>query len=197
MVPATVILDLDGTVWNSRPWYAEEIARLSGGSASEVVNKLEGGASVVLVAKEYGVSKARLIRAAMKNGHSVELYEGVIQTLGSLEQSGSLIGIVSNLPGWLAKPLLQSAGIERYITAIATPKMGMPAKPKPHGIRRVLLDMGRDVSPRTWFVGDGVADAKASVAAGVQFAWASYGYDTVAPSGTARVLERFDEVLGL
>ena len=57
--------------------------------------------------------------------------------------------------------------------------------------------MRRDADARTWFVGDGAVDAEAAAAAGVRFAWASYGYYTEAPPGTAKVLERFEDVLQL
>ena len=120
MAPATLVLDLDGTVWNSRPWYAEAIARLSGGSALQIIGELEAGASIVRVAEEHRVTKVRLGRAAEEDGVSIELYEGVLQTLDSLQERGSLIGIVSNLPGWLVAPLLQSTGIDKYFTATAT-----------------------------------------------------------------------------
>ena len=197
MAPATLVLDLDGTVWNSRPWYAEVIARLSGGPALQIIGKLEAGASIVRVAEDHQVTKARLARAAKEDGVSIELYEGVLQTLDSIQERGSSIGIVSNLPGWLVRPLLQSTGIEKYFTATVTPQWGVPAKPNPHGIRRVLQEMGLDADARTWFVGDEAVDAEAAAAADVQFAWASYGYCTEAPPGTAKVLERFDDLLRL
>jgi len=168
-------LDLDGTVWDSRPWYADTIARLSGGSALQVVGKLEAGTSIIHLMKDHGVTKTRLARAAEKDGASIELYEGVLQTLDSLKERGMLIGIVSNLPGWLVRPLLQSTGIENYFTAIATPRPGVPVKPKPHGIRRVLHEIGQDANAWIWFVGDGVVDAEAAAAAGVKFAWHPMG----------------------
>ena len=197
MAPATLVLDLDGTVWNSRPWYAVAIARLSGGSALQIIRELEAGASIIDVAKDQQVTKARLARAAKDAGGSIELYEGVRQTLDSLQGTGSLIGIVSNLPSWLVAPSLQSTGIDKYFTATATPRPGVPAKPSPHGIWRVLHEMRRDADARTWFVGDGAVDAEAAAAAGVQFAWASYGYCTKEPPDTAKVLERFEDVLQL
>ena len=184
-------------MWNSRPWYAEAIARLSGGSALQIIGELEAGASIVRVAEEHRVTKVRLGRAAEEDGVSIELYEGALQTLDSLQERGSLIGIVSNLPGWLVAPLLQSTGIDKYFTATATPRPGVLAKPNPHGIRRVLHEMRRDADSRTWFVGDGAVDAEAAAAAGVRFAWASYGYYAEEPPGTAKVLERFEDVLQL
>ena len=197
MAASTVVLDLDGTVWDSRPWYAETIARLSDGSALQVGRDLKAGASVVRAARDYGVSKARLARAAREDGASVELYEGVLPTLDRLRARGTPIGIVTNLPGWLVLPLLESTGIGEYAAAVATPRRGVPAKPKPHGIRQVLAEMGQKADLGTWFVGDAAADAEAAEAASVRFAWASFGYESAMPPGTGKVLACFDEIRDL
>ena len=197
MAATNLLLDLDGTVWDSRPWYSAVIARLSDATASDIQTELAGGANIVQVARDHGVGKARLAREARENTVSLELYERVPQTLERLRERETLIGIVSNLPGWLVVPLLQSTGIDRYFASTATPRPGVPAKPQPHGIRRVLREMGRESGAETWFVGDAAADAEAAHAAGVQFAWASYGYETEPPSGTVKVLECFDQVLQL
>ena len=197
MAAAVVILDLDGTVWDSRPWYAEAIARLSGDVAPQIERELEEGASVVQAAKDHDVSNAQLARAAREGGSAIELYNQVIPTLRRLQKRGTVIGIVTNLPGWFVTPLLQSTGIGEYAAAIATPRAGMPAKPKPHGILRVLAEIEREADSATWFVGDGAVDAEAAKAASVRFAWASFGYETEEPSGVCKVLMSFDEVLDL
>ena len=197
MAAATLLLDLDGTVWDSRPWYSAAIVRLSDASAREIETELAGGANLVRVAGEHGVSRARLVRAAREKPVSVDLYDGVRQTLERLRERETLLGIVTNLPGWLVEPLLESTGIDQYFAATATPRWGLPAKPKPHGIWKVLKQMGREADAETWFVGDGAADAEAAHAAGVQFAWASYGYESEPWSGAARVLACFEDVLQL
>ena len=148
-------------------------------------------------AKERGVSKERLAGAARKDGASVELYEGVLPTLDKLRARGTPISIVTNLPGWLVRPLLESTGIGNYAVAVATPRRGVPAKPKPHGIRRVLAKLGQNAVMETWFVGDGTVDAEAAQAASVRFAWASFGYETQKPSSVSKVLTSFEEVLDL
>ena len=52
--------------------------------------------------------------------------------------------------------------------------------------------MGREADQKTWFVGDGVADAEAAEMATVRFAWASYGYESEAPPATEMVLDGFE-----
>ena len=197
MVANTLLLDLDGTVWDGHAWYADTIAALSGTPATAIVARLAAGASVARALRDGGVSNARLARAARDHGASVGLYEGVLDTLERLRAGGSDIGVVSNLPGWLVRPLLASTGIGAYVEAIATPRPGVPAKPQPHGVARVLGELSRTAGAGTWFVGDGRTDAAAAQAAGVRFAWASYGYETEAPPGTDKVLARFEDTLEL
>ena len=197
MAAETILLDLDGTVWDSRAWYGETIAQLSGAQTSEVIARLEAGESVAGVSRDYGVRDASLALAAKENCTSIRVYEGVHGTLDRLRKRGTRIGIVSNLSGWLAKPLLECTGIGAYAMATVTPRWGVPAKPKPHGIRKALKEMGQASAEGTWLVGDGLADAKAAQEACVRFAWASYGYEAIAPRGTHKVIADFDEVLQL
>ena len=197
MARPTLLLDLDGTLWDSRPWYAEILARLSGGSATELENRLASGASVVQLASERRVSRSRVAREASNSVASLRLYDGTLRTLEDLTDRATSMGVVTNLPGWLVTPLVQTTGIAGYFEAIVTPRAGVPAKPKPHGILRALHEMGREADAHTWLVGDGVADAVAAGVAGVRFAWASYGYETVPPAGAETVLLSFRDVLGL
>lgn len=197
MAADTLLLDLDGTVWDSHSWYADTIATLSGASAVTIATRLGAGASVVRLLRDGGVSNTQLARAARDHGASIGLYEGVLETLERLRASGTDVGVVSNLPGWLVRPLLTSTGIGAYAEAIATPRPGLPAKPQPHGIARVLGELGRPTGAGTWFAGDGRTDAEAARAAGVRFAWASYGYEAETPPGVDKVLVRFEDVLEL
>ena len=103
MVAKTILLDLDGTVWDSRLWYANVIAELSGANGSEIVTWLEAGESVSNVSRKCGVSRSRLEKVAKQSGSSMVLYDGVIVTLDRLRARGTLIGVVSNLAGWLAR----------------------------------------------------------------------------------------------
>ena len=99
-------------MWNSRPWYAAAIARLSDTSTSEIETKVASGANIVDVARDHGVSKTRIVRAAQEKTVSVDLYERVPQTLERLRERETLLGIVSNLPDWLVVPLRESTGID-------------------------------------------------------------------------------------
>ena len=197
MAASAVLLDLDGTVWDGRRWYADAIAGLSGASAAEILARLDDGEVLVSVSRDCGVKDAHLARVARDEGGSMPLYEGVVETLDRLGAADTPIGVVSNLTGWLARPLLESTGIAAYLSATVTPRPGVPAKPSPQGVARALGDMGRGVGPDVWLVGDGPADAVAARAAGVRFAWARYGLHRTEPPGTDRVLARFGDALAL
>lgn len=197
MAQRTLLLDLDGTLWDSRPWYAEILAQLSGGSIANLEDRLASGVNLPRLASACGVTNSRLVREAGKNVASLRLYDGALLTLDNLQKRATSMGVVTNLPGWLVKPMVEWTGIAAYFESIVTPRRGVQSKPKPHGIRRALKEMGREIDFHTWMVGDGTVDAEAAEAAGVQFAWASYGYETVEPAGTETVLHSFEDVLGL
>ena len=196
MARRTLLLDLDGTLWDSRPWYAEIMAQLSGGSASGYERALEKGTSIVQLLQQCGTSRNRFAKAAKEGATSLAFYEGVRQTLDELRKRGTSMGVVTNLPGWLVTPITGATGIDEYFDVIVTPRPGVQAKPQPHGIRKALRKMGRE-PVHAWFAGDGAADANAAKAAVVRFAWASYGYENTAPPGTETVLHTFKDVLGL
>lgn len=195
MVAKTILFDLDGTVWNSRPWYAESIAYLSGASVCEIEHRLSTGENIVQLAKVHGVSQPKLIQVATRDAKMIELYEQVRQTLETLRNRKTSLGVVSNLPGWLARPLLESNGLNEYFEIVITPCRGLPAKPKPQGILNALEQIGHGPNASTWFVGDGAVDACAAEAAGVKFVWASYGYETRQPPCTSIAVEKFEDVL--
>ena len=158
--------------------------------------ELAQGKSVLELAKESGVSKARLERAAKDRGSQLALYGGVRCALDVLRERGVSMGIVTNLAGWLARPLVEAKDISRYFKVIVSPARGVPRKPNPRGIMKALNGMECEVDRHTWLVGDECTDAEAAKAAGVRFAWASYGYGPRIPSADVE-LGRFADVLEL
>ncbi len=198
MVGTAVLLDLDGTVWDSRPWYAKVIARLSRTPATEfeIKLRLDEGANVIRLANLHGVSRTQLAREAGKSEDLPDLYGGVLETLSRFQVQSRPMAVVSNLSGSLVAPLLRSTALECFFGAVVTPNRGVPAKPQPHGVTKALRTLGIDAS-KAWYIGDGDVDAKAAGAAGVRFAWASYGYEREEPAGTDVVIEQFEDALRL
>jgi phosphoglycolate phosphatase-like HAD superfamily hydrolase len=58
-------------------------------------------------------------------------------------------------------------------------------------------ELGVDPSPEVWYVGDTTNDGAAARAAGLSFAWASYGYGSGEPADADAVIRVFPEVVGL
>lgn len=197
MARRTLLFDLDGTLWDSRPWYAEVLARLSGEPAERLERELASGAKVVKLASRCGVSTARFAREARASTTSLSFYEGMPRVLDLLRERDTPMGVVTNLPGWLVRPMLEATGIKGYFDVAVTPRRGVPAKPQPHGVRNALQAMGREPDSHTWLVGDGTVDGQAAQAARVRFAWASWGYGTDVLPDTATVLGTLDDVLDL
>ena len=197
MAQRTLLLDLDGTLWDSRPWYAEVLAHMSGRNSIDYEAELAAGMSVVQLAIQNGITRDRFAREARYRATRLAFYDRAHETLNTLRERGTSTGVVTNLPGWLVTPVIEATGIEEYFDAVVTPRPGVPAKPKPHGIRKALMKIGRGGDSCTWFVGDGVVDAKAAAKAGVRFAWAAYGYESLAPPDTEIVLYAFEDILKL
>ena len=143
------------------------------------------------------VSKGRFAREAERSVGSLSFYDGAFDTLEELAERDASIGVVTNLPGWLVGPMLEATEIDEYFEVVVTPGRGVRSKPSPHGLLKALREMGEEPGRDVWFVGDSAADSQASARAGVNFAWASYGYDDEAPAGTERELGSFGEVLDL
>jgi len=193
----TLLLDLDGTIWDSRPWYAAVLAKLSRETPEELEYRLSTGTSIVKLVKECRVSNARFVNTCEACITSLHLYDSAPLTLEKLKKLGTTMGVVTNLPSWLAKPVARATGIVDYFDVVVTPRWGVPPKPSPRGTSVALQELDRENRERVWFVGDGKVDAKAANAADLSFAWASYGYETSEPPQTDIVLERFQDVLDL
>ena len=143
------------------------------------------------------VSKERFAREAEKSVASLAFYDGVLETIEKLATRGKRMGVVTNLPRWLVVPMLVATEIDEYFETVVTPGRGVRSKPSAQGVLKALREMEEEPDGGVWFVGDSVADAKAAARADISFAWASYGYEDVAPGETGKELGRFGEVLEL
>lgn len=196
MAATAVLLDLDGTLWDSYPWYASVLARSGRLAVDEAITRLRAGESVVTLARECAVTRSRFARACREDGATAILYPGVCDGLRELEGLGVALGVVTSLPGCIAGELLARNGVAGFFPVVVDAS-SRAYKPSPRPILLALRQMGLGAGPGVYYVGDTDNDAKAACRAGIAFAWASYGYGSACPPGTTTALRQFTEVVGL
>jgi HAD superfamily hydrolase (TIGR01509 family) len=190
-----LLFDLDGTVWDSFPWYVEVLAEH--GDSSDLEKRLRRGESIIRVAEACGLARARFFRTCSLSTAPLRLFPGVLKTLESLAARGTPVGAVTSLPGQLALSSLERVGLSGRFATVIHAGHGRPYKPNPRPLRLALCELGLKPDPSIYYVGDYATDGQAAHAAGLQFAWASYGYGGAQPPTADVVITNFADVLRL
>lgn len=129
--------------------------------------------------------------------HGSELYPQVETVLPALARSGRTLGCITNKDSALALPLLQAAGLMRWIEFCLTPESADQRKPSPYLLQ--LATQQLQVSPaQLLYVGDMANDMAAARAAGCAFVAVSYGYHRGAPLEElypGAVIDRLEQLL--
>lgn len=125
-------------------------------------------------------------------------FDGVDDLIAAIEARGARWGVVTNKPGWLARPLMARLGWSQRCAALVSGDCLSVRKPDPAPVLRACELAG--VAPaRCAYVGDDLRDIEAGRAAGLYTVAAAWGYldgedprawaaDWVA--GSARSLQR-------
>lgn len=101
------------------------------------------------------------------------LYPGVKETLERYR--GISLAVVSNKSVEFVRPLLDRLGIAEYFRAVLGADGGLPLKPAPDSVLRLLSDLDAP-GDRTVIVGDSAADIRAGKAAGIVTCGVTYGF---------------------
>ncbi len=197
MAARAILLDLDGTVWDSYPLYAELLAGGRTGTADEVLERLRLGENVFRLVKEAGISSATFKARCVDAAHRLIVFGGVHDTLASLGDSGVKLGVVTSLPGSLALPMLEAQGFPQLLKFTIHAGNCRARKPQPGPLLAACRGMGIEASSEVYYAGDQQTDAQAASNAGLSFAWASYGYGSSEPDSTDVVLQRFTDLRSL
>ena len=164
-----VIFDLDGTIWDSKPWYGRLIAKAAHSDVEKVDLAFSSDANVVSVCKRFNVTSDQLVGAARKLGELPPLYPEVANTLHELKMRGVPLGVATSLPGRIALPMLEMASLAALFGAISTAAFRMPAKPNPAVVLRALTVLGVKPCKGVHYVGDMAVDEEAASRAGISF----------------------------
>lgn len=182
-----VILDVDGTVWDSTPLVAKAwttAAKKCGLDRSITPEMLHGlfGKTMHEIANELlpdadDNTKENVLAACLEEENRVIAedqsdinYPGVTETIKELSKTIPVC-IVSNCQSGYIELFIKKSGLEDYITDHEC--YGNNGKPKAENIR-LLIERNGYKTPV--YVGDTVMDEEACDKAGVPFIFASYGF---------------------
>jgi len=205
-----LIFDLDGTLVNT----LEDIAASVNYTLSRLgspllpldrVRQYVGDGIEMLMARSLGGRDGRfedavsLYREHHRRNLAVRstLYPSVKETL---EHFKSLpLSVISNKSAEFIGPLLDGLGIGRYFKLIIGADAGLPLKPAPDAVLRILSEL-RVPMERAAMVGDGTSDVLAGRAAGVLTCAVTYGFrseDELRKAGPDYVIHELSELKNL
>ncbi len=179
MAIQAVLIDLDGTLWDSAPWFARLLAPSDVAAQGRVASALRtpsaGSSAARLLASRY--QPAAFTRVCQEQIEALDVYPRATETLATIRAALPL-GVVTNLPGWIARPMLAATNMESTFTTIQCAARGVRSKPSPALLRMAqrALDL---VATDILYVGDSGSDRAAASATGMPFVHATWGYDAV------------------
>jgi phosphoglycolate phosphatase-like HAD superfamily hydrolase len=188
------LFDLDGTLWDSFTFYASVAAESGAITAQAAREALAGGENVMKLVDRLGVPRRALVTAL---GRSTTLapHGGLDDAIAHLAARGHPLGVVTNLSGTLAVPILERLNLDRYFAVLVHAGSGAGRKPDPRPILVALERLGAQPGPAHIYVGDHHGDQTAADSAGIRFAWAGWGYG--APRPDATLLNAPEDLLAL
>jgi len=196
MAASALLFDLDGTLWDSRPWYAALLKHRCGVDPAQTLRELRSGTSIASLLRQHGM-RGSFRQLGESEAASLRVYDDVPESLEEITDRGIATGVVTNLPRWIAGPMLEATGISGHMKTIVTYDRTRRHKPDPAPLRAGLADLDVDPGASIWYVGDTEQDCRAAQACSVSFAWASYGYGAGCPPGASVALTTFKDVLTL
>ncbi len=206
-----LILDVDGTLWNTTNVVADawnEAIAADGRSqvhaTAERLQRLFGKPMNVIgellftdvsqeVCRKLLEDCCEYEQRALKRVDKDLLYSGVADTMKKLTmEQGRHLYVVSNCQRGYIELFLEKNHLEEYVTDIEC--YGNTGRGKGENIR-LLMERNGILPEDTVYVGDTVGDQEASAEAGVDFIYARYGFGTV--EDAAEEILNFSELLQL
>lgn len=196
MAVKSLLFDLDGTIWDSKESYVDLIHEVTGTTKEQISSYVASGRPIALLLKESGITKSIFGDCCRERRIEPSLYPEVRETLAELARRRVPMGIVTNLPQWVAEPMLRQAEIDSIFHVIHYYNVRMKGN-KATTLISAIENMGMKPDKDAFYVGDTNPDYQSALEAGISFAWASYGYGDVIVADSAYILSSFKELLGL
>jgi phosphoglycolate phosphatase len=184
-----VFFDLDGTLVDSAPDLIAAVAALCAElgapppDPAAVRKVVSAGGRAMLREGLAGADDAMIdqwlprfldLYAVAMTVHT-RLYEGMADALAALESRGIVWGIVTNKPGWLARPMMAQMAFFARSAALVTGDCLPVKKPDPAPLLHACALAGVDAADCV-YVGDDLRDVEAGRAAGMRTVAAGWGY---------------------
>ncbi|HEY6985479.1 MAG TPA: HAD-IA family hydrolase [Rhodanobacteraceae bacterium] len=187
--PRAVLFDLDGTLVDSAPDLIAAVRALCNElgapppDAERVREVVSAGGRAMLRRGLPGADDAMIDQwlprfldlYSVNMTEHTRLYDGMDAVLEGFESRGVAWGVVTNKPGWLARPLLAQMGLAARCSALVSGDCLSVRKPDPAPVLRACELAGVEAFA-TAFVGDDLRDVLAGRAAGAVTVAAAWGY---------------------
>lgn len=189
-----LMFDLDGTLLDTAPQIAEaanqmltalgrpplpvtQISQYIGEGVHTLIKRcLTGQAYAEPEAALFARAEPLYQAAYAANANHSLPYPGVLAALQQLHQLGYTLACVTNKPEKFTRPLLETAGLARYLSAVVSGDSLPKKKPDPLPLWHVCQQLG--VLPaEAMMVGDSETDIQAAQAAGCFVVTVPYGYN--------------------
>ena len=206
----SLILDLDGTLLDSKPGILESFARAVATVLPDApfdIAKVKVGPPIrqMCQASFPGASAAQLqsLARAYRTHYDREgclqtrLFDGAIHILTHCLQRKIPVDVATNKPGAVTTSIFGRLKIGRFFREVVTVDSTDPPFSGKAAMIRHLLQLNRLDPRRTLFVGDTVEDAAAAAACGMPFVWAAYGYGSLAEEEKKSVFKTINRLAEL
>lgn len=185
MAARALILDLDGTVWDSAPWFAAALAD-GPDAVAALANGLRTTGNIVRVTERAGFTRQRLLREAGQRCGPPPLFPGMRAALDGAAARGVWLAVATSLPGSIALPMIEMAGLTGLLGPVIHAGVCRAFKPSPASINMALRGLGIADPQTAVYIGDRAVDAEAARRAGMPMAWVTHGYEP--PVSTSHVV---------
>src|SRR5437899_2106991 len=98
VAPRAVILDLDATVWDSTPWYAQLAGAPRQQAVDEAMTKLRAGRPAARILQSAGYTDAAFARVCRSGEPPLACFDGLLDAITHLHGRKVRLGVATNLP---------------------------------------------------------------------------------------------------
>lgn len=184
-----LLLDLDGTLLDTAPEMAEALNILRGEEKLsplpfDLIRPTVSHGSIRMVNLAFaGVTETEFERLRVRFldiyrgmlGTNTRLFAGFDAVFDHVDRFGLAWGVVTNKPGWLTDPLLETLDLKPTNACIVSGDTVAERKPHPLPLLHAAGLIGR-TPEECLYVGDAERDIKAGKAAGMRTVVAGWGY---------------------